>query len=574
MKHLLFLIALFATATAHSQCSEFDGLLQKGDNYLKGNKPNYQEAINAYTAAILACSERAGEAKQRIGKMVSDINKLKENAVEAEKEAREAQLEAAAQREKAQTAYQKLKKTNEDFVRRFLQNAQVDISDFRYEDALEKIKTADALGVLMQEVLQAYLENADSSLQHGQCQMALENIRTASTLNILKPEALGESYMIIANGSILNLEYEVALECVQSTAALGVLNQDAIKTFLEIAFWHGESGNIRRAAVLLDSIAGYAKKTIEPSLLVNLPTDTTAARARLQEAMKVIDADYFDFLYHQKYYPDLVSVQGGKFKMGGNEIRGEDEDGNTLHWYETLYEREVSSFHIARTETTVWQFALFCAATRWDRHLNSLFRKFKFSDTGDKAIKNVSWYDALHYANWVSRQKGQEVTMTNDEEGKYTVKVFSRKLDTTVKVNLRAGYRLPTEAEWEYAARGGNRPDETIYSGSNDLDSIGWNRGSSFNLFDLRSHTVGKKHANALGLFDMSGNVSEWCWDWYDNYNPNAGKDYMGPEIGSDRVIRGGDMWAPPEHCRVASRSKFDPDRRDDLIGFRLVFVP
>jgi len=87
MKYLLFFIILFATVTVQGQCNEFDNLLQKGDNYLKGNKPNYQEAINAYTAAILACSDRAGEAKQRITKMVSDINKLKENAVAAEKKA-------------------------------------------------------------------------------------------------------------------------------------------------------------------------------------------------------------------------------------------------------------------------------------------------------------------------------------------------------------------------------------------------------------------------------------------------------------------------------------------------------
>jgi len=574
MKYLFTLLTLLAAVTAQGQCNEFNSLLQKGDEYLKGNKPNYQEAINAYTGASLAWTERAGEAKQRIGKMVSDINKLKENAVEAEKKAREAQQEAATQREKVQTALQKLEKTNEDFVRRFLQNARADMSDGRYKDALEKIKTADALGVLKQEVLQTYLEDADSSLQHGQCQVALEIIRTASALNILKPEALGERYMIIANGSILNLEYEVALECVQSTAGVGVLNQDWIKTYMEIAFWHGESGNIRRAAVLLDSIASYAKKPIVLGLLVNLPTDTAAARARLQEAMKVIDADYFGFLYHQKYYPDLVSVQGGKFKMGGNEIRGEDEDGNTLHYYETLHEQEVSSFHIARTETTVWQFALFCAATGWDRHLRRFFGKFRFSDTGDKAIEDVSWYDALQYASWLSRQKGQAETKTNEEEEKYKVNVFSRSLGTRVKVNLRAGYRLPTEAEWEYAARGGNRPDGTIYSGSNVLDSIGWNHGRRISLFDLGLHAVGKKQANALGLFDMSGNVSEWCWDRYGNYKPNAGKDYMGPETGSDRVIRGGDWYGPPEHCRVASRSKFNPDRRHSGVGFRLVFVP
>ncbi len=536
MKYLLFLFVLFATTAAHSQCSEFDNLLKKGDNYLKSSKPNYQEAINAYTAAILACSGRAGEAKQRITRMVNDISKLKENAVAAEK--------------KAEKTLKTLQKANEDFVERFLQNARKDASDGRCKDALEKIKSAQGLDVLKEAVYHAYMENADSSLLYNQFEVALECVKAGASFGILSSEEIGRAFLGIAEKSISNLRYEIALESTKNVAALGVLKPELSRIFLEIAFWHGETGNIRRAAVLLDSLADFAKnKALSTALRQTMPTDTTAARNRLRETLKLVDPDHFKFLFEQKYYPDMVFVQGGKFRMGCDpKIDPNCERDEILH------EQELSSFHIARTETTVWQFALYCAAE--GININEDILESTWSDPGNNPVVNVQWFDAVKYANWMSKQKGENVAISKDDAGEYA---------------LRSGYRLPTEAEWEYAAKGGSRLDNTIYSGGNDLDDVGWYSESRSD----RTYAVGKKKANALGLYDMSGNVWEWCWDWYGHYKTDPEIDYKGPpEEGSGRVLRGGSWDFNAGYCRAANRYNCFPGDRYDSLGFRLVFVP
>ncbi|MBQ9077932.1 MAG: SUMF1/EgtB/PvdO family nonheme iron enzyme, partial [Muribaculaceae bacterium] len=133
-------------------------------------------------------------------------------------------------------------------------------------------------------------------------------------------------------------------------------------------------------------------------------------------------------------------------------------------------------------------------------------------------------------------------------------------------------YRLPTEAEWEYAARGGSKSRGYKYSGSNTLDDVAWyldNAGSTTDNYG--SHPVGTKQPNELGIYDMSGNVHEWCSDRYGSYSSESQTDPTGPSTGSRRVFRGGNWHYPALHCRVWIRSNYDPDRRSDIIGFRLV---
>ena len=128
-------------------------------------------------------------------------------------------------------------------------------------------------------------------------------------------------------------------------------------------------------------------------------------------------------------------------------------------------------------------------------------------------------------------------------------------------------FRLSTEAEWEYAARGGGKEEK--YAGGNDLNSLGWYLDNS----ESHSHEVGTKTANSLGIFDMSGNVWEWCSDWYasDYYSDSPVNNPQGPTTGSYRVIRGGGWNSNAQACRAAARSSSYPDNRDDNVGFRLV---
>ena len=169
----------------------------------------------------------------------------------------------------------------------------------------------------------------------------------------------------------------------------------------------------------------------------------------------------------------------------------------------------------------------------------------------DLPVEQVSWYEAVQYANALSERE--------DLTPCYTVS------GTTVgwpKGLGCSGYRLPTEAEWEYAARGG---EGHVYSGSDTPSDVGWSNENS----GSKTHAVGGKAPNAYGLYDMSGNVWEWVWDVYGSTLP-GGRDPHGPEAGSKRVLRGGAWGYTARYLRVAYRNGGNPDNRNHNLGFRL----
>ena len=131
-------------------------------------------------------------------------------------------------------------------------------------------------------------------------------------------------------------------------------------------------------------------------------------------------------------------------------------------------------------------------------------------------------------------------------------------------------FRLPTEAEWEYAARGGNKSRHYKYSGSDNIDEVAWYRDNS----GSKTHAVGTKSPNELGIYDMSGNVWEWCSDWYGGYSASAQTNPQGPSSGSYRVLRGGSWINYAGNCRVSIRSYDDPGNSNINFGLRLVLVP
>jgi formylglycine-generating enzyme len=139
------------------------------------------------------------------------------------------------------------------------------------------------------------------------------------------------------------------------------------------------------------------------------------------------------------------------------------------------------------------------------------------------------------------------------------------------KLNTKTGksYRLPTEAEWEYVARGGKKSNGYTYSGSNDIDSVAWYDGNSGG----KTHVVGTtKKANELGIYDMSGNVWEWCSDWYGTYTSSTFTNPTGPSIGTGKVLRGGSWNDGIVYSRVSFRNNYsNPSSKSDYFGFRLV---
>jgi formylglycine-generating enzyme len=126
---------------------------------------------------------------------------------------------------------------------------------------------------------------------------------------------------------------------------------------------------------------------------------------------------------------------------------------------------------------------------------------------------------------------------------------------------------LPTEAEWEYAARGGSTGTATKYAGSNTIGEVAWYGSNSGN----KTQPVGQKRPNELGLYDMSGNLWEWCADWYGSYSSTSQTNPQGPSSGSNRVIRGGSWYNYAQNCRVANRYRYVPENRNYNLGFRLV---
>lgn len=215
---------------------------------------------------------------------------------------------------------------------------------------------------------------------------------------------------------------------------------------------------------------------------------------------------------------NMVYVEGGTFTMGATSEQGDDANDDEKPTRDVT----LSSFNIGKYEVTQAQ---------WEAVMGSNPSQFKGENL---PVESVSWDDCQEFIGKLNKLTGMS-------------------------------FRLPTEAEWEYAARGG-RSGGCKYSGSDNIDDVAWYDGNSGN----ESHAVGQKQANELGLYDMCGNVWEWCQDWHGNYGSSAQTNPTGPASGSFRVFRGGSWYYNAVHCRVSNRNRNLPTLRNSGIGLRL----
>ena len=224
----------------------------------------------------------------------------------------------------------------------------------------------------------------------------------------------------------------------------------------------------------------------------------------------------------------MVTVEGGTFTMGATAEQGSDAYSDESPTHQVT----LSSYNIGQTEVTqaLWIAVMGSNPSCFQGDLN-------------RPVEQVSWNDCQQF-----------IARLNQITGKT--------------------FRFPTEAEWEYAARGGNKSQANKYAGSNTISDVAWYIDNCYALGssnpDYGTHAVATKAPNELGLYDMSGNVWEWCQDWYGSYSSSAQTNPTGSVSGSNRVRRGGSWVCLSRYCRVSRRQQDAPTIADDHLGFRL----
>ena len=211
----------------------------------------------------------------------------------------------------------------------------------------------------------------------------------------------------------------------------------------------------------------------------------------------------------------MIAVEGGTFQMGTPE-----SDTDAFDEEKPQHEVTLSSYYIGETEVTqeLWE------AVTGSNHSDVKGAKLP--------IGQVSWEDCQAFISKLNQMTGKT-------------------------------FRLPTEAQWEYAARGGKKSKGYIYSGSGTIDEVAWYEGGA-------THDVATKKANELGIYDMSGNAWEWCQDWYGSYTSDAQTNPQGPASGSKHIYRGGSTFGGDDFCRVVFRNWAEPSYSSPRLGFRL----
>lgn len=435
--------------------------------------------------------------------------------------------------------------------------AETHLKDFfsgidTYPEIIEELRKVDLLIQysgsrsirLSHDLLAKFVRNRyNDNLANQNTRLRLENFN----LNIKK----AEEFLRLHN-------YKEASEALENALSLGVQKERLQEKIMELIFIYNETGKEIKALEWLHKVRDEEVFAALSNLHVRLDAlgrSSENFRDNCNSILQELDKESFERL-KKRYYPEVVKVEGGAFEMG-NEEGGEDE--------KPPHRVVLSSFLMATAPVSFCQYSLFCAATG---------KEFPVEDDtwiDNQPVINVSWFDAAEYCNWFSRQEGLDSVYSISE--------------TYITPNWGAnGYRLPTEAEWEYAARqagpklrfGNWRGIQEGYQSAVNLDLLTAPKKNRAIEEEERQKAGAPEGAlsNSLYVYDMSDNVWEWCWDWHDkdyykkSYNA---QNPEGPESGSDRVLRGGSWDIHTNQVHYSRRVSSHPNTRNERFGFRLV---
>ncbi len=301
-----------------------------------------------------------------------------------------------------------------------------------------------------------------------------------------------------------------------------------------VAIWNwGKLGDGTYTLVVYDNNVEFARSTFEVATLGEAFVSGASGECRVQNFPSPGETTTLEWNQNTQHFEvvgvgmEFVRIEPGRFHMGASEAGSESDEG-------PVHQVTISQpFYLGKYEVTQaqWQAVMGTSPSVW-------------SNCGNCPVESVSWDDVQGFIDELNSQEG---------------------------VNK---YRLPTEAEWEYAARAGTQAAYHFGSAANQLGLYAWYVENSDRGGFIRTSEVGQKWPNAWGLYDMHGNVWEWVADWYGPYPSGAVTDPRGPSTGDMRIIRGGGFGNDARNCRVANRGNVAPSRRHHDLGFRLVRTP
>ena len=304
------------------------------------------------------------------------------------------------------------------------------------------------------------------------------------------------------------------------TPRKGTLNITSTPAFANV---YVDEKHVGQTPLMVDLIIGKHKVKVSKGDFGVEPQNVTISEGAVTDVnltlTKIVRTDFVETTKGLNI--KMVYVEGGTFQMGATSEQGSDAESDE----KPVHSVTLDSYYIAETEVTQAQ---------W----RAIMGNNPSSYSGDnRPVESVSWFEAQTFCEKLSAMTGKK-------------------------------YVLPTEAQWEYAARGGNKSKGYTYSGSNDINSV-----AKYNSSDGHNN-VKSKQPNELGIYDMSGNVWEWCSDWYGSYSSSSQTNPTGPSSGSYRVLRGGGWYYYAKYCRVSYRNNSNPSYRYDYYGFRVVCLP